>query len=120
MQPPVVRRVVTTTGADFVDLGHCRGGHGDSGSDGGSVAFGSNQAKENAVIRICSLIDEKRRRFANIEDDDVEITVVVDVAKSRAPPGFQDSRVQANSVRHLLERTIPKIAKQLNRLGKTN
>ena len=88
VQAPVIRRVIATSSPDLVDLGHCRSRDGNSGANCGLVTFCTDQVEHNSVIRIRSLIDEDRRWFPNIENDEVEFSVVVDVAESRATPGF--------------------------------
>src|SRR5262249_16344669 len=85
--------------ADFIDAVDgarraCRG-HGDAGADGGLVAFGSDEAEEDAVVGVLRLIQEERGRGADVPDDDIEIAVVVDIPEGRAAERLERAVVEA-------------------------
>src|ERR1700739_3760444 len=120
MQARVVGRIVAAPSADFVNLGHgrCRNGH--ACSDRGPVALGTNEAEEDPVIRIYCFINKQRGRLADIEDHNVEVPIIIDVAKSCAPPGLELALVETSGIRNVLKCAASEVAKKLNGLRVTD
>src|SRR5580658_1147151 len=118
MQANIIRRIVTAARAHFVNLLHSRSGNSDARSDSSTVALGSDQMEEHAMVRIVRLIDEQRGRPICVEHDKVQLAVVVDVANRRTSARMEWWSVEPGIVRDLLERPVSQIAKELNRFGK--
>src|SRR3981081_4677664 len=62
---------------------------------------------------------EERRRFADIEKQNVYVSGIKNVAKSGAAPRFQRNILQARFFRNFIEGSITIIAVQKQRLTKT-
>src|SRR5581483_2955935 len=105
---------------DLVDLSHSLCGDGHPRTDGSPIAFASDQPQEHAMVGARRLIQKKRWWLTDVEDDDVEIAVVVDIAKRDATPRFQRSLIQPGRIRYLFKGAIAKIPKKLDGLCKAN
>src|SRR5215472_13448535 len=101
-----------------MDLGQLPAFDSDSCSDRRPVAFpGAHQAKQHAVVMISSLVEEQGGGLADIDQHDIHIAVIVDVAEGRAAAGGG-----VNPGEHagdVVKDAVAMIAKQLERLAIT-
>jgi hypothetical protein len=88
MQAEIVLGEIAPSAADFADLADARGEDGYAGADGGAIAFCADEFEEDAVIGGGVLVEEKGGRFADVEEHDVDIAGVEDVAEGCAAAGF--------------------------------
>src|SRR5208282_1938399 len=88
METEIVLGEVARAAADFGDLADTGGLDGDAGSDGGAIALRADQFEEDAVIAIVVLVEEESGRLADVEEDDIDVAGVEDVAESGAAAGF--------------------------------
>jgi hypothetical protein len=84
VRPQVVLREIAGAGSNFIELHDLVGVNSDPRADGGTIALGSNQVKGNAVVAVAGLVDQQRRRLADVEHQNVHVAVVINVAKSSA------------------------------------
>ena len=88
MEAEIVLGEVAAAAADFGDLADAGGMDGDASADGGTIAFCADQFEEDAVIGIVVLVEKERGRFADVDEDDVDVAGVEDVAESSAAARF--------------------------------
>ncbi len=81
-------REIASAAADFGDLADAPSMDGNAGADGGAVAFCADQFEEDAVIGGGVLIYEESGRFADVDQDYVDVAGVEDVAESCAAARF--------------------------------
>ena len=84
MQAEIVLGEITPSAADFADLADARGEDGYAGADGGAIAFCADELEEHTVVRGAIGVEEHGGRLADVEQDNVDISGVEDVAKSGA------------------------------------
>lgn len=89
MEAEIVLREIASATADFGDLADATGVDGDAGTDGGAIAFCADKFEEDAVIARIVLVEKESRRLADVDQDDVDVAPVEDVAESGAAAGFQ-------------------------------
>ena len=88
MLAEIVLREVAAAAVHFVELLYAGGVNGDAGADGGAIAFCADEFEEDAVLGGAIGVEEDGRRFADVEDDDVDISVVEEIAESGAAARF--------------------------------
>jgi len=88
MEAQVVLGEIASAGADFGDLADHTGMNGDASADGGAITFCADEFEENAVIGGGVLVEEESGRFANVDEDYVDVAGVEDVAEGGAAAGF--------------------------------
>src|SRR5208337_3504510 len=102
---------------DFVNLSHTGCGDGDARADRSTVALGADETKQNAMVGVARFVEKQGRRSGGIEDNDVEIAVVVDVAKGGAAARLEGAIVEPGAIRNFLESPVSQVAEQLYRLA---
>ena len=62
------------------------------------------------MVLACICVEQQRRRLTDVENNDVDVPVVGDVAESRAPSGFQRHVGNPSRLRHFFESSVAQIA----------
>ena len=88
MEAEIVLGEIASAAADFGDLADAGSVNGDTGADGGSIAFCADEFQENAVIGGGVLVEEESGRFADVDENDVDVAGVEDIAESGAAARF--------------------------------
>ena len=83
VQAQIVLGEVTGAAAHFIELGQLPGLHRHPRADRSAVALGADQPEHHAMIAGNAVIQQQRRRFADVEQQDVHVAVVIHVAKGR-------------------------------------
>ena len=86
MQTQIILRKVAGASAHFAELAQPAGLDGYAGPDRGSIAIGADQLEKYPMIAVAQGIHQQRRWFAEVQNHDVDISAVENIAKSRAPP----------------------------------
>jgi len=84
VQAQVILRQVTASAAHLAELLNAGSLDGHASPDGGAIAFGSNQAEQDAVIAIVISVKEQRGRLSDVQQHDVDVPGIKNVAESRA------------------------------------
>ena len=87
MQAQIVLREVAGASTDFIELDELAGAYGDACPDRGSIAFGAHQLEFHAVIACYSMIEQERGRFAYVQEQDTDISVVRDITECGTAAG---------------------------------
>src|SRR4051812_10514887 len=85
VQTPIVLREVASTASPLVDLDEIAGDDFDFRSVRTPVALRADKVDHEEVICVAAVVAKNRRRTIQVVDDHVDVTVVVDVSKGRAP-----------------------------------
>ncbi len=87
MQPRIVSGDITGLAEQGLRLGFAAiaGQHGCA--QGAAVAFGAFQANFDPVVAFRRVVAQQRRRLVLVHDENVEIAVVVEIAKGAAAAG---------------------------------
>src|SRR5262245_1976539 len=96
---------------DFVHLGMTTHYHTYSSAYRRAIAFRAEQLDGNPVVLVAAVVSKERWLVVHVEDKDVHVAVVVEVAISRAAarPLRRDSL--SKRCRNILEFSVPHIAK---------
>src|SRR5262249_32187292 len=114
VQARIVLRDIASSRSHFAHLHRFSRLYRDARSDRHAVALRANQLEEDAMIVIPRAIDQQRGKLADIQDHDVHISVVVDIAESRAPSAMRGK--SGHDLGNVLESAIAVVAEQLHRL----
>src|SRR5262249_48541734 len=104
---------------DFVELLDAPSANGDAGTDRCTVALSTGQIKQNTVVTVGIQILQQRGRFTDVEDDDIDISVVEYVPKSDPSSAFGRVIRQTSFFGDLIEGSVSVIAVQQERLAET-
>ena len=85
----VAGREIASSCADFIHLLDVAGCDGHSGADRHPVTLRAHQVQRDPVVVIRGFVEEKRGWSADVEDEDVEFSVVIDISQGSSPPRFQ-------------------------------
>src|ERR1700719_2666792 len=110
MKPQIILRKIASAASYFIKLRHSTGFDRNARADCRTIALGPDQMEEHAVIRILICVEQKRWRFADVENNNVYIAVVSNVAESGAPSGFQRHVGDSCRLRDFFECPIPQIS----------
>src|SRR5882724_329207 len=89
VKPQIVLREIATAAVDFALLLHACCANGYLGSDCRAVALGADEFEQYAMETVGIHILEKRGWLADIQQENVNIAGVKNVAESGAAPGLQ-------------------------------
>src|ERR1700730_3522355 len=81
MQAQIVLRKIAGPSTHFAELHHAAGMDGDASANSGAIAFRPDQVKQHAMVSVVVFIPQQRRRLANIQDDNVHIAGIENVAE---------------------------------------
>src|SRR5207248_11366820 len=90
--------------------------NGDARADGHAVALRSNQFKKNAMESAGVLVFQERRWFAGVEQQDVDVAIVEDIAKGRAPARVKRKCGKARFLADLVKSAVAIVAMEEQRL----
>src|SRR3954463_15631105 len=85
MEPQIVLRKITAAAVDFANLSEVAGNDFDSRTHAIAIAFHSDRLDQNRIACIAAIISQHLRRSVKIIDHDVNIAIVIDIAKGGAP-----------------------------------
>src|SRR5271155_843527 len=117
MEPQIVLGEIAPAAADFADLPDAAGTDGDAGTNGGAIALCANEFEENAVIALIVLVEQQRGRFADVEQDYIDVAGVEDVAEGCAAARFERKVGEASFFGNFIERAVAVVALQKNGLA---
>src|SRR6266853_1738001 len=95
MKTQIVLREIACAPVDLAELLNARGANGYARADRRAIALRANELEQNAMKSARVHILEKRGCLANVEQENVDVACVEDVAKGSAAPGFQRQFLQA-------------------------
>src|SRR5579863_6184582 len=75
----------------------------DSGADAVAVRLRADQKDLQPVIRIPSIVSQQLRRLAAVVHEDVEISIVVEVADGSAPAHARQLKIRTKTITHVFE-----------------
>src|SRR5580692_8083741 len=87
VQARIVRRVKAGLAEDFLCLYLFSVAHEDAGSDGAAIGLGADEFYFEPVIVAADVVAEERRNFAHVDNENVEIAVVIEIAESTSAAG---------------------------------
>ena len=76
----------------------------------------ADQTQSNPVISIAHFVDQHARTAVVVDDDDVRIAVIVDVAKGRAAPNLRQTNCCPGLRGNVFEVAVVDVVKELLRL----
>src|ERR1700688_1477324 len=115
MQAKIVLGEITNAAVHFVELLYAGGVNGVAGTDGRAIAFCADELEKHAVIGGAVSVEKDGRRFADVEDYDVDISGVEDVAESGAATGLERHGLQAGFLGDFVEGAVAIVAVQEHR-----
>src|SRR6266581_4930631 len=118
VQTQIVLREVACATADFAELFNTRGTNRYTGADCSAVALRADELEEDAMIAAGVFIFEKRRRLAHVQEKDVNVAGVEDVAESSAPAGMKRQSGKAGFLGDFVEGAVAIVAMKGERLTK--
>jgi hypothetical protein len=95
VQAQVTLREVAIAGVNFVNHLRVGGAYDDARSDGGTVAFGSFEFEEDAVVLILCVVQKNGGRILLVVSHKVDIAVVIDISEGHTSPRLQLSLIEA-------------------------
>src|SRR5581483_512640 len=98
----------------FAELLQLAGAYGYTRPDCCPVALASDQAEEDAMVRILTPVQQQAWSFTDIDQDHVHVAVVINIAESGATPRCQGQGCQC--LGDILKCSIPQVTKKLKRL----
>ena len=86
MQAGIVLREVAASSANFAELRQLSGFYRYPRADCHFVALCADQLEQHAMIFVSSLIQQQGWRLSGVHHHDVDVSVVIEIAESRAAP----------------------------------
>src|SRR5262249_46444563 len=117
MQPQVILRQVAGSSAHFAELLYSSGPDVHPGANRSAIALCRDELEKDAMIPIGIHVLKQGRRLADIQEKNVDISGVEDVAKSGAAPGMERERGQTRLLGDFIKGSIAIIAVEENRLA---
>src|SRR5262249_42020392 len=112
VSPQIALRKITSSAGNFANLRHTPRSEPNACSHGIPVAFGPDQSEVDEVVACSTLISQQQRWIAVISYDDVNVAVIIEVRKRRAPGCIRRLKTLSGGFRHLGKFPIPLIVKQ--------
>src|SRR5258706_1025896 len=116
MQAQVVLREITSAAMDFAELLNTCRADGHAGADRSAIAFCADQIKQGAMVAIGIHVLEQRASLTNVEDDDVDIAVIEDIAEGCAAAALHGQSGESRSLGDFVEGAISIVAMEQHRL----
>src|SRR6202521_5504869 len=95
VQTQIILREIACAAANLAELLDATSANGRTRTDRCAIALGAHEVKQNPVKIVAISIQKNRRRFSDVEQNDIDVPVVKNVAESCAAPGFQGNALQA-------------------------
>src|ERR1700733_9653612 len=89
VQPQVVLRKIAAASANFIELNEFSGVNGEARANGGAVTLRTQQLEFNPVVSVGQMVAQQSRRFADIQNQDIDCTIIPNIAKRNAATGSQ-------------------------------
>src|SRR5258708_24049525 len=118
MKAQIILRKVTSAPVDFAELLDPCSVNRRARADRRAIAFCADEFEQNAMKPARIRILEKRGRFANVKQQDVDIAAVEDVTESRAATRLQGQVLHSCLLRNFIKRAVAMITMQQERLAK--
>src|ERR1700682_4977221 len=99
---------------DFAELLEASRTDRDARPNGGAIAFGALEIKQNAMVTVSVHVLEKRRSFADIEHDNIDVAGVEDVAEGGAAAALHRKAGQARFLGDFIEGSVAIVAVEQN------
>src|ERR1051326_4760838 len=87
MHSQIALREITAAAVNLANLGQIAGNNFDARANAVAIALHSDSLDQNGIAGVAAIVAQQLRRAVKIIDHDVDITVVINVAKRRAAAG---------------------------------
>ncbi len=100
VQPAVVDREIGGLAQHFLRLHRIAVAHRDPRADGAAVGFDARQLDLEPVVAAGHVVAQERRRLILIDDQDVDVAIVIEIAEGTAAAGVRgfDARVRLRAI----------------------